>query len=713
VSSFGAACLVIAAVACVAGFIISIAAAVSPRPRLERFAAWSTYSVLLFALLACAALLYALLARDFSVQAVYEVTSRDLPVVYTITALWASGAGSLLLWFFLLTLLSVVAIRRSMAKGRTYAAQMNAILLAVCLFFALLLLFAPDLRPFARVATTAVPVDGLGLKPMLQHPGMIFHPVALYLGYVGMAIPFALGMAGLLAGGRDEEWVRALRRWALFGWFFLTIGNILGAWWSYVTLGWGGYWAWDPVENASLMPWLTGTALVHSLAMMRRRKLFGGWSMALIVVTFCLTIFGAFLTRSGVVTSIHAFSGRTLVPWFAAFLGAIVVFSLVVLILRRGTVRHVRRSGGAVWHERSFFATNIIFVVIAFAVFWGVALYPAFASAVQGREVQLTPSFFNGVAAPLGLVLMFLIALCPLLIAGRIRDRRGVDWMIAGGVGIVLLAGLAIAGVRNGFALIAFFLAGVAVPSLVLQYYGGYRTELLRSASAGKGAVAGALTSFGSVVWRNRPRYGGLIVHLGIVMVLVGITGSQVYKQVAQQKLAPGGSLSLGSYELVFEGLSQPVTAATNKQQVGADLVLSRGGKELGRLRPVHEYYPASDTTWTRVARRSTVGGDVYVTLLEYSDDGSAVIQAQLNPLVGWLWIGGFVMAFGGLIALWPRAAAGQVGREGTEVASAGPAIAGTADVAGDIRGLTGPSRAPGGTQAKPAGRPAGRRRRR
>ena len=653
--------LILIAVACFAGLGLALAALRTNSRELARGAMAAVYAVAALAVIASIALLVLLVTRDFSNDYVYSHISRSLSLPYTLSAFWAGNAGSLLLWLLLMAVFSLIALRQIRREDPVSTSYVAAILLGITAFFSLLTLFGNDSNPFVRVPGF-VPPDGLGMNPQLQHPGMVIHPVALYLGFVGCAIPFAVVMGGLLARSPSAGWLPVVRRWSLVAWLFLGIGNLVGGWWAYVTLGWGGYWAWDPVENASLMPWLTVTAVVHSVVMLRRRKMFSLWTAALVTVTFLLTIFGTFLTRSGIATSVHAFSDNSFIPWFSVFLTIIVVFSVAVMIYRRSELASQRRLDDPFSRESAFLYTNVVLVVITFVIFWGVA-FPTFMGAFRGSEVALDPDFFPTVTVPLTLILMLLIGLCPLLPwRGRQRSQLARDalWTVIPAV-IVLIVLLAL-GVRKPYTLASFTLSMFATASVALQYGRGWRN---RHKASDKGWVR----AFGGMVWGNRARYGGFLVHLGVIIVLVGITGSYAFKQVTDGELAIGESLSVGRFELTYEGLTLDQTE--HKDTARAAFTVTHDGEVVGHINPTKEYYYASDQVWTRVDLYSTLAGDVYVSLLGYTDDGSSVaIQAEVNPLVGWLWIGGGVLVVGGLIALWPtrrsRAARVEAGGSGS-----------------------------------------------
>ncbi len=548
-NNLGYLCLILILLACFAGLALAFAALHTGRRGFVRGAVGAVYVVAALTVIASIVLLVALVSRDFSNDYVASHTSRSLPLAYTISAFWAGNAGSLLLWLLLMAVFSLVALRQIRRENAPSTPYVAAILLAITTFFALLMIFGNNSNPFISVAEGRVPADGLGLNPQLENPGMVIHPGALYLGFVACAIPFAVVMGGLLARSPTAAWLPAVRRWTLVGWFFLGIGNLVGAWWAYVTLGWGGYWAWDPVENASLMPWLTATAVVHSVVMLRRRRMFSFWAAILVAVTFLLTIFGTFLTRSGIATSVHAFSDNSYIPWFTIFLLLGILFSAAVIVSRRSELRSHRKLDDPLSRESSFLYTNVVLVVIAFVVLWGV-VFPTVAGALRGTDVGLDPNFFTVVTVPLTLILMFLIGLCPLLPwRGRDRSRLLKDAAWTASLAVVVLVVLLALGLRKPYTLLSFTLSTFAVASIALQYGRGWRN---RHKASGKGW----LRAFGGMVWANRSRYGGFLVHLGVIIVLVGITGSNAFKQEFSGDLAQGASLDVGRYELTYDGLA-------------------------------------------------------------------------------------------------------------------------------------------------------------
>jgi cytochrome c-type biogenesis protein CcmF len=627
VSSAGFALLAIAALAGFAGLLLPLLSRVLHRAVLARAGMWAADLVLLATIAAMALLLAAFLARDFGNLYVYEHSSRALSGIYTVSALWAGNAGSLLLWLLLMAVFTVVASRGGRGRDPESAPYLAAVLSAITFFFALIVLFGPGCNPFAANPIEPAPADGLGLNPMLKNPGMIIHPVALYLGYVAMAVPFALMIAGLAAGSSMRTWLGAVRRWTIIGWLFLTIGNVVGAWWAYVTLGWGGYWAWDPVENASLIPWLTATALLHAAITAQRRRRLMAWTASLAAVTFLLTIFGTFLTRAGIAESVHAFEDSGLVPWFTVFLVIMLALSLAVIVKRAGSLKHEGPAAPLFGEASNLLYTAGLLSVMTFFILWGV-IFPPIANSLGTSQVVLGQGFFNAVTAPLGLVLIALLVLCTLQSpVARASRRLTVDLGVSAAVAVVVLVVLLAAGVRKPYPVAAFVLSAMAVSAVMLMF--------VRDP-------------------RNRRRYGSMLVHLGLLILVIGLAGSWAYKESVEGQLAPGEKLTLGEVQVTYEDLRTQAVNNTDKSVTQAVLQLAVDGRSKGEMRPSLEYYPASDQVWTRVARHTSASGDVYVSLLALETDGKTIsLRLESHPLIVWLWIGGAVMTLGGIVALW------------------------------------------------------------
>lgn len=591
-------------------------------------------------------LLYALLTNDFTNEYVYSYTSVELSWFYKASAFWAGNAGSMLLWLLVLGVFAAIVVRQNRSKNRELMPYVISIISVVGFFFALLMVASEGSNPFAQIPVSFVPENGAGLNPMLENPGMVVHPLTLYLGYVGFTIPFAFAMGALVTKRLGDAWIRSIRRWTLVSWFFLSIGNLVGAWWAYVTLGWGGFWAWDPVENASFMPWLVGTAFLHSVMIQEKKDMLKVWNMVLIIMTFTLTIFGTFLTRSGIISSVHSFGQSSLGPYFLAFMGLTLVLSLNLLLSRLDLLKSRNELDSFVSRESSFLLNNLILVGMAFTVLWGV-LFPIISEAVTGDKITVGPPFFDQVMAPIGLVLMLLVGICP-LIAWRRATLANLEknFMYPGGVGLVVLVVLIAMGMRHVYALISFTLVAFVLATVAMEFARG---TWVRSQMSGQNL----LRALFSLTWRNKRRYGGYIVHVGVILILLGVTGSYAFKQEVVETITPGDTIAVGEYEVTYQDFS---TYDTSEKRVGtAEFSLREDGKSLGLIRPVREFYFLKDQPWTRVDRDSTLSRDVYVSLLEYSGEGEEIkVQVDVNPLINWLWIGGFVLVFGALIAMWP-----------------------------------------------------------
>jgi cytochrome c-type biogenesis protein CcmF len=681
VNQAGMALLGIAALASLAGLFLSLAGDRRRSAGWTRAGRYSLYVLLGAAAAAMLVLLAAFLSHDFSNVNVYGHTSRALSVAYTISALWAGNAGSLLLWLLLLAVFAVIAVRSAQRRDPGFAAMATAILSVMTLFFSLLLLFGPDCNPFAANPVSPTPADGLGLNPQLQNPGMIIHPLALYAGYVVFAAPFALMLAGLVKKLPLDSWIAPVRAWVLVGWLFLTIGNAVGAWWAYVTLGWGGYWGWDPVENASLIPWLTATALLHAVSIARRRNRQKNWMAWLLAITFMLTVFGTFLTRTGVATSVHAFEGAGLIPWFVVFMVIMAALAVVVLVRRSSELRTAPTPGRITDEPVTFVVTNILLSILTFVVFWGV-VFPPIVNAVSSRKIELGLKYFNLLSDVLGPIILAVLAFCMLARVARGSWRRLlVDSGIAVVFGIVVLVVLVVAGVTRGFPLVAFTLSAIAVGAIV---------------------IATIHTGLG---WKRRRTYGMLLIHIGLAMVVIAIAGSWAYKTSSEDLLSAGKSLTLGDAQVTF--VKMETTKEPDRDVTRAILDLTLDGKPAGQLVPRLEYYPASDQTWTRVARRSSAEGDIYVTVLATTPaDNTVNIRVESHPLIVWLWVGSALMTVGGLVALlFGRRPAGA-----KRASAGGEGVLGAEGGSGDLNaegGAAAPAAAPGKVAAQ-AGRAGG-----
>ena len=579
------------------------------------------------------ALVIAFITHDFSFAYVANYSSRSLSGAYRVTALWGGMEGSLLFWTMLLTTFSTIALARS-ARWAPVGLQTwtLAVLAGVIGFFLVLLLWPAD--PFAPLSP--VPADGSGLNPLLQSPGMVIHPPLLYTGFVAFSIPFAFAMGALLSKHLDETWFTFTRRWSLFAWGALSIGIVLGGAWAYTELGWGGYWAWDPVENASFMPWLTATAYLHSVVIQEKRRMFKVWNVSLILITYVLAIFGTFLTRSGILSSIHTFTEGPIGKWFLPFLGLMLIGGLGVIALRLDSLRSENSLDSPLSRESAFLFNNVLFVAAAFAVLWG-TIYPVVAEIFTGVRLVVGPPFFNAVFVPIGLALLGLAGLGPLI---TWRRMRGAAFWAS--VRVPLVIG-ACAAVLSAFVLggapgvpLAVGLCAFTVAAIVGEFVRGGRVYRKQ----GRGVVA----ALGQTLARNRRRYGGYIVHLGIVLIVVGFIGTSG-KIERHVELEQGAATRIGDYTLTYERLLSDVT--DEKRMFGAELSVARDGEPVGELFPQRNFHVAQRQWQSEVAIRTTPVEDLYVVITSFDPDGTASLRAFVNPLTWWIWMGAALLAAG------------------------------------------------------------------
>lgn len=596
-------------------------------------------------LVASLVLLSALLRNDFSFVYVARTTSDALPTAYTVSAFWGGQEGSLLLWLLVLTGLSALVVTRRPAWQRELAAWVTPVLGGISAFFAFLLVAVAS--PFA---TQAPPADGAGMNPSLQNPYMLAHPPMLYLGYVGLAVPFAFAIGALLSGRTDERWLVATRRWTLFAWAALGVGQLLGAHWAYVEVGWGGYYAWDPVENAALMPWLAATAFLHSVMIQEKRGMLRIWNVLLVILAFSLSLFGTFLTRSGVVSSIHSFTQGSLGPWFLAFIALVVAVSLALVFRRLPELRSPTRIESVVSREAAFLYNNLLLLALCLTILWGV-VYPLLSEAVRGEALVLGRGYYDFFLQVFGLPLLLLMGIGPLVAWRRASLRSLVTtfrWptlaAVVSGVALVWLgAGSSIPG------LVAYTFSAFVAATIVLEFVRGTRARKALGATTWPGAL-------GSLVARNRRRYGGYVVHASIVLLAIGVTGSSAFDTVAEARLERGEAMSIGAYTLTYRALSERQTANATEQR--AVLAVRRGTRDLGTLEAGKNAYTVEQQVSNEVGIRSDplTGEDLFVIAEQIDADGSVYLRVFVKPLVNLIWIAGGVFVLGSLIALWPDA---------------------------------------------------------
>ncbi|HXW88944.1 MAG TPA: heme lyase CcmF/NrfE family subunit [Terriglobales bacterium] len=599
-------------------------------------------------LLAAIVLVVAAFRNDFSIAYIFHHSNRDLSAPYKFATLWSGQEGSLLFWSLLLSAYGLVLRLRYKTDPRLFA-YASVLLAAVQVFFLLLLNFAA--HPFA-IMQGSLPADGNGLNPLLQYPEMVIHPPMLYLGYVGFTVPFAFALAALIMRYPGEKWIHITRRWTMVTWGFLTCGIFLGAHWAYSVLGWGGYWGWDPVENASLMPWLTGTAFLHSVMMQEKRGMLKTWNVWLIFATFMLSIFGTFLTRSGVVSSVHAFAQSSIGDWFVVFLALIFVTCAFFYGKNRSHLRSEHKLESLVSRESSFLFNNLLFVVACFTVLWG-TLFPVLSEWVQGNKVTVGPPFFNRVNIPVALLLLLLTAVGPLL-AWRKTSleslKRNFLWPAMGalGVGVLLLA----VGMRPWkdvayfYSLVTIMLSVLVALTVISEFVRGGRVIARHSGQ-------NLISSIGQLARRNTRRYGGYVVHFGVIVIMIGFAGS-AFNQDTEKELGFGDRMSIGPYTLVCQSYTQDDNP--NYSSEWAVLDLYKGGKKIDTMYPERRFYKASQQTSTIPRVRSTIGGDLYIVYEGLNQDtGRPILKAHLNPLVSWIWVGVWIMILGTVLALVPN----------------------------------------------------------
>ena len=606
---------------------------------------------------------YLLLTGDYQVEFVYNVTSSTMPFYLRMTALWGGQAGSLIFWSWLLAAFtSAVAIGKWDRDRDFLPWVIVASLVTVAFFLGMSLFFENPFNRFWQLASGSevsmmfapagaqaiIPPDGRGLNPLLRHPGMIIHPPMLYLGFVSFVIPFAFAFAALVTGRTDDRWIRLTRRWSLIAWLFLSLGLVLGSRWAYDVLGWGGYWGWDPVEIAAFMPWLSGTAFLHSVMIQEKRGLFKRWNMILVILTYCLVIFGTFLTRSGVLSSVHAFAQSAIGPLFFTFIGATFLVSLGLLLHRWNALRSEGTMTSVLSRESLFLVNNLLFIGILIVCFWGV-IYPLISELFTGQKVTVGPPFYERATGPLFGGLIFLMGIAPLSAWGHSTFKtygRAIWKPLL--VSLVVVALVILSGVTSPLAILAFWLCGLTA-SITLYEYG--RAIWARHRATKENVV----TSLWHLAGRNRRRYGGYIIHLGVVLMALGVIGIEMFQTETQGTIPQGGSMSLSGYTLTYRDFAEFETP-DGRDVARAVIDVTKNGQPMGSLYPRRDFYIESQQPMTIPGLSSTPEDDLYVILVDWQPISTlgATFKIYHNPLVFWLWIGGFVFILGTMVASWP-----------------------------------------------------------
>ncbi|MGA8762247.1 MAG: cytochrome c-type biogenesis CcmF C-terminal domain-containing protein [Candidatus Sulfotelmatobacter sp.] len=609
-------------------------------------------------LLAAVVLVISAFNNDFTNAYIFHHSNRDLPGPYKFAVLWSGQEGSLLFWSLLLAAYGFVLRLRYKTDPRLFA-YASVVLAGVQIFFLSLLNFAA--HPFA-IMEGNLPPDGNGLNPLLQYPEMVIHPPMLYLGYVGFTVPFAFALGALIMRYPGEKWIHITRRWTMVTWGFLTCGIFLGAHWAYSVLGWGGYWGWDPVENASFMPWLVGTAFLHSVMMQEKRGMLKVWNMWLVFFTFWLAILGTFLTRSGMISSVHAFAQSDIGKWFAWFLAITFAVFVFFFFKNKDHLRSEHKLESLVSRESSFLFNNLLFVLLCFTVLWG-TWFPKISELLQGNQVTVGAPFYNRVAVPVALLLLLLTAVGPLL-AWRKTSleslQRNFLWPMVGAVAVAVVLMLtpeswgAAFGLKPWkdisylYSLMAIALSVLVTLTVASEFYRGGRVI---SKHTGQGMFA----SMVQLTHRNTRRYGGYIVHFGVVVIILGLAGS-AFNQDKEQAMAYGDKMNIGSYTLICRSFTQD--DSPNKGSEWAVLDVYEGDKKIDTMTPVREFYKASRQASTKPDIRSSFKEDLYLVYEGQNEKGLPIIKAHLNPLVIWIWIGVWIILGGTILALIPNAPA-------------------------------------------------------
>jgi cytochrome c-type biogenesis protein CcmF len=626
--------------------LASVAGKWMKRPFLVLSAERAVFSIWILITIAAGILIYSLLTGDFRMAYVAHYTNKAMPSVYKYTAWWGGQAGSLLFWNWLLASYAAVVIFKNQRKFRDMMPYVTAVMMATQTFFLILIVFVESpFKVFVQGQRVVDVGDGQGLSALLQYWTMIIHPPMLYLGYVGFVVPFAFAIASLITKQPGEAWIHTTRRWTLVTWMFQTTGVLLGAGWAYSVLGWGGYWGWDPVENASLLPWITATAFLHSVMMQEKKGMMKVWNMVLVSSTFFLCIFGTFLTRSGIVNSVHAFSQGPIGMYFVVFLGIGVSATLYLILNRLDFLKSEAQMESVLSRESSFLFNNLVLLASCFAILWG-TLFPVISEKFTGEKISVDAPFFNRINIPIAMFLLLLTGVGP-LIAWRKSSfdslRRAFLWPTV--VGVIVDIGLLVAGVRNFYALMSFALCAFVLVTVAIEFVKGAHAI---SSKDSRNFIA----SMVELTHRNTRRYGGYLVHVGVVIMFIGFTG-KAFDQKTTVEISKGEGFTLGNYQMRLTDIQQGQNDNYRWQKVVVDL--AKNGEHVSTMEPEKRLYLAKKEPASNVDIRRRLNEDVYLNFTGLSDDGEkVVIDAFVFPLVSWIWIGYWVVLSGTIICLIP-----------------------------------------------------------
>jgi len=633
--------LLLAFVLALFGIVASVVGERRRIPELSVAGVRAVVGVTLLAVVAAGVLVVAFLTHDYSLQYVSGRSSRDMPLRYVITAFYGGQEGSLLFWMIVAGVLGSIAFARNRARFPRIIPYSAAVFLSLQAFMLYMLCFVAS--PFELNAV--VPEDGRGLNPLLRDPGMLVHPPMLLSGYASFAVPFAIAAGALIAGRMTPEWLRYVRKWTLVAWAILGTGIFLGGWWAYHVLGWGGYWGWDPVENVSLLPWLTATAFIHSIMVQERRGMLKVWNMGLLLASYVLAIFGTFVVRSGLIQSVHSFAISQIGPYFLGFLIAVTTLSVGLIFYRRTMLQSDNTFDAVVSRESGFLLNNVVFTGIAFATFWG-TVYPVISEAFTGTEMTVGAPFYNQVNGPLFLIMLILMGIGPLLawrqtVIETLKRDIIVPIALAVVAIVVLLALFGQPMATAGIAAAVFAIGAIGV-----EYWKGAR---LRRKNAGDSLPVAVYR----LARRDPRRYGGYIVHLGVAIIAIGIVGSTFFQTERRVVLNEGESIEVAEYTLVYEELVE--TRTSDAQVFTARMDVLVDGSDKGVIEAKRFFYNGfADQPTTQVAVNTVGFDDVYVMLTEWDETGAANLHIFINPLVPWIWVGGLIYLFGMVVIFWP-----------------------------------------------------------